>query len=81
MRNAQVVLVEDGPWTCGSRDRLLNEQGVAIRKGISRRERSTIWAMLRNPAYKGTACFNKTKSSKRQRITRPIRLRGENGVT
>jgi site-specific DNA recombinase len=31
---------------------------------------------LRNPAYKGTACFNKTKSSKRQRITRPIRLRG-----
>src|SRR5215813_2309245 len=32
--------------------------------------------MLRNPAYKGTACFNKTKTAKRQRITRPIRLRG-----
>lgn len=32
--------------------------------------------MLRNPAYKGTACFNKTKTAKRQRITRQIRLRG-----
>src|SRR5438876_9971007 len=25
---------------------------------------------------RGTACFNKTKLSKRQRVTRPIRLRG-----
>ena len=32
--------------------------------------------MLRNPAYKGTACFNKTTSSARQRITRPLRMRG-----
>jgi hypothetical protein len=31
---------------------------------------------LRNPAYNGTACFNKTKRSKRQRITRFARLRG-----
>src|SRR5437868_3870605 len=38
--------------------------------------KATVWAMLRNPAYKGTACFNKTKLSKRQRVTRPIRLRG-----
>src|SRR5262249_28634693 len=60
----------------GAITRLLNEQGVPTRKGISRWERSTVWAMLRNPAYKGTACFNKTKLSKRERITRPIRLRG-----
>jgi DNA invertase Pin-like site-specific DNA recombinase len=60
----------------GAITRLLNEKGVPTRKGISRWERSTVWAMLRNPAYKGTACFNKTKSSKRQRITRPIRSRG-----
>jgi site-specific DNA recombinase len=60
----------------GAITRLLNEQGVPTRKGTSRWERSTVWAMLRNPAYKGTACFNKTKSSKRQRITRPIRSRG-----
>jgi len=32
--------------------------------------------MLRNPAYKGTACFGKTKAATRQRITRPLRLRG-----
>ena len=32
----------------GAITRLLNEQGVATRKGISRWERSTIWAMLRN---------------------------------
>jgi hypothetical protein len=60
----------------GAITRLLNEQGVPTRKGISRCERSTVWAVLRNPAYKGTACFNKTKSPTRQRITRPIRSRG-----
>jgi len=60
----------------GAITRLLNEQGVPTRKRISRWERSGVWAMLRNPAYKGTACFNKTKTAKRQRITRPIRLRG-----
>jgi site-specific DNA recombinase len=32
--------------------------------------------MLRNPAYEGKACFGKTKVAARQRITRPIRLRG-----
>src|SRR5499433_3282707 len=37
----------------GAITRLLNEQGVPTRKGISRWERSTVWAMLRNPAYKG----------------------------
>jgi site-specific DNA recombinase len=36
----------------------------------------SIWAMLRNPAYKGTACFGKTQKAPRQRITRPLRLRG-----
>src|ERR1035438_1567674 len=35
-----------------------------------------VWAMLRNPAYNGLACFGKTKTALRQRITRPIRLRG-----
>jgi site-specific DNA recombinase len=32
--------------------------------------------MLRNPAYKGEACFGKTTIAPRQRITRPIRMRG-----
>ncbi|MGZ4892328.1 MAG: recombinase family protein [Halobacteriota archaeon] len=60
----------------GAITRLLNDQGIPTRKRISRWERSTVWAMLRNPAYKGTACFNKTKLAPRQRVTRPIRLRG-----
>jgi site-specific DNA recombinase len=60
----------------GTITRLLNERGVPTRKRISRWERSTVWAMLRNPAYKGTACFGKTETAPRQRITRPLRLRG-----
>ena len=32
--------------------------------------------MLRNPAYRGTACFGKTRRAQRQRVTRPLRLRG-----
>jgi site-specific DNA recombinase len=56
--------------------RRLNEQRVPTRKRLSRWERSTVWAMLRNPAYKGLACFGKTKQAERQRITRPLRLRG-----
>jgi site-specific DNA recombinase len=60
----------------GAITRLLNERGVTTRKQISRWERSTVWAMLRNPAYKGTACFGKTETAARQRITRPLRLRG-----
>ena len=54
----------------GAITRLLNERGVPTRKQISRWERSTVWAMLRNPAYKGTACFGKTETAPRQRITR-----------
>src|SRR5271170_5554048 len=60
----------------GAITRVLNERGVPTRKRISRWERSTVWAMLRNPAYKGTACFGKTATAPRQRITRPLRLRG-----
>ena len=35
-----------------------------------------VWAMLRNPAYRGTACFGKTRVAPRQRVTRPLRMRG-----
>ena len=60
----------------GEITRRLNERGVPTRKRISRWERSTTWAILRNPAYKGTACFGKTQVAERQRITRALRLRG-----
>ena len=56
--------------------RWLNEQSIPTRTGRSRWCRSTVWAMLRNPAYKGTACFGKTEQADRQKITRALRQRG-----
>ncbi len=56
--------------------RWLNEHDIATRTGTSRWCRSTVWAMLRNPAYKGKACFGKTEQSERRRITKPLRQRG-----
>ena len=55
--------------------RLLNDSQVATRTGGSRWERSTVWGKLRNPAYRGTACYGKTEQRTRQRITRPLRQR------
>ena len=59
--------------------RLLNQRQVPTRTGTTRWERSTVWGMLRNPAYKGRACFGKTEIRPRQRITRPLRQR--NGIS
>ena len=56
--------------------RQLNEQKVPTRRGASRWCRSTVWAMLRNPAYQGMACFGKTEQVERSKVTRPLRQRG-----
>ena len=56
--------------------RLLNDRRIPTRTGSSRWERSTVWAMLRNPAYQGKACFGKTERAARKKITRPLRQRG-----
>jgi site-specific DNA recombinase len=56
--------------------RWLNERQLPTRTGQGRWERSTVWAMLRNPAYKGVACFGKTEAKARQRITRRLRQKG-----
>ena len=63
-------------WSIGAITRWLNDEGIATRKAGARWERSTVWAMLRNPAYRGTACFGKTRVAARQRVTRPLRLKG-----
>ena len=55
--------------------RMLNERQIPTRTETTRWERSTVWAMLRNPAYRGRACFGKTEIRPRQRITRPLRQR------
>jgi site-specific DNA recombinase len=61
----------------GAVTRRLNELGVPTKKHGAKWERSTVWAMLRNPAYKGTACFGKTKTVPRQRTNnRTLRRRG-----
>src|SRR6202048_553184 len=56
--------------------RLLNDRRTPTRRGSSRWERATVWAMLRNPAYQGKACFGKTERATRKKITRPLRQRG-----
>ncbi len=65
-----------GGLSIGAITRRLNEQEVPTRKEGNRWERSTIWAMLRNPAYKGQACFGKTQIAARQRLNRLARQRG-----
>src|SRR5215468_9228146 len=54
--------------------RKLNREGIPPRKA-SRWERSVVWGMLRNPAYRGVACFGKTRLSARTQM-RPQRRRG-----
>jgi len=60
----------------GAIARRLNDEGVPTRKQCARWERSVIWAVLRNPAYRGVACFGKTRGAARTRLTRRLRLRG-----
>ena len=59
----------------GEITRRLNTEGVPARKA-SRWERSVVWGVLRNPAYRGVACFGKTRISARTRVMRPQRRRG-----
>ena len=57
--------------------RWLTGQGVATRTGKHRWDRSVIWAMLRNPAYAGTAVFGKTMAtSGTPGLNRVARLQG-----
>ena len=55
--------------------RMLNERQIPTRTANTRWERSTVWGILRNPAYQGRACYGKTELRPRQRITRPLRQR------
>jgi site-specific DNA recombinase len=59
----------------GEITRRLNTEGVPARKA-SRWERSVVWGVLHNPAYRGVACFGKTRISARTRVMRPQRRRG-----
>jgi site-specific DNA recombinase len=52
---------DDGAAIAGLR-RWLEDQRAPTRSGKQRWDRSVIWAMLRNPAYAGTAVFGKTQA-------------------
>jgi len=60
----------------GAIARRLNEERIPTRSGRGLWERSTVWGMLRNPAYQGSACFGKTEICARRRMTRPLRQKG-----
>ena len=60
----------------GEITRRINAEGIPTRKASGRWERSTVWAVLRNSAYRGVACFGKTRASSRTRVIRPQRRRG-----
>jgi site-specific DNA recombinase len=47
--------------------RRLNREGIPPRRA-GRWERSVIWGILRNPAYRGVACFGKTRLSARAQM-------------
>ena len=64
----------------GAITRWLTDRGIPTRTGKSQWERSTIWGMLRNPAYQGTACFQKTATTPREHVRVTRRLRQRSGV-
>jgi site-specific DNA recombinase len=69
--------VEDGT-SIGEIARWLSERRVPTRTGKTVWDRSTVWAMLRNHAYRGQAAFGKTRTAERHGVpTRTTRARGE----
>src|SRR5271157_1524488 len=55
--------------------RQLNQRQILTRSGKVGWRRQTIWHMLRNPAYRGTACYGKTDLQPRPQSTRFLRQR------
>jgi site-specific DNA recombinase len=55
--------------------RRLQVAGEQTRSGNSRWDRSTVWGILKNPAYKGAAAFGKTRSEAWRGRLRPQRGR------
>ena len=77
VRDVFARYVEEGT-SIGELARWLTDRGVRTRTGKTVWDRSTVWAMLRNPAYRGQAAFGKTKTAERHgKPTRTTRARGE----
>ena len=63
-------------WAIGKICRWLEEQQISTKTGRKKWDRSVVWGILRNPAYMGKACFGKTKTTQRKKITRKLRQKG-----
>jgi site-specific DNA recombinase len=57
----------------GEITRWLNTEHVPTRRDARRWDRTTVWGILGNPAYRGQAAFGKTEAVERGRVLRPIR--------
>ena len=55
--------------------RQLDQRQIPTRNGKGGWQHQTIWRMLRNPAYRGKACYGKTGLQPRQQMSRPWRQR------
>jgi site-specific DNA recombinase len=67
----------DGGVAIAELTRWLSALGVPSRTGKTRWDRSTVWGMLRNPAYAGRACFGKTmRTEQTAGLNRTARLAG-----
>ena len=75
VRRVYEMYTVDG-LSIGEITRRLNAEGIPTRKLSARWEGSTVWGVLRNSAYRGIACFGKTRISARTRVMRPQRRRG-----
>jgi site-specific DNA recombinase len=53
--------------------RRLRQQGLASPKGKKAWDRSSVWGLLKNPAYQGQAAFGKTRVGERRPRLRPLR--------
>jgi site-specific DNA recombinase len=67
--------VGQGRCSIGEVCRRLRRDGIPTRTGKSAWDRATVWLVLKNPAYKGTAAFGKTRSGE----FKPQRLRPQRG--
>src|SRR4051794_24869094 len=57
--------------------RRLQRQGYLTRGGKRAWDRTTVWGILKNPAYAGAAAFGKTRVGPRPVRLRPVRGGGE----
>ncbi len=67
-----------GGHAIGRIARDLGAEGITTRKGLAHWDRSTVWGILRNPAYRGQAAFGRHRLTNRPtRPMRATRMRGE----